>query len=91
MLLQFAIIQTLFGCNFDILSNSFPSSINTHIIIEVFQSWGLVSYFNLILFSLPGSRDGSVGISPGYGLDSRSSILSRGKRFFSSPQRPYWL
>jgi hypothetical protein len=30
----------------------------------------------------------SVGITTGYGLDSRDSIPGRGKKFFSSPQRP---
>jgi hypothetical protein len=35
-----------------------------------------------------GSRDNSVGITTGYGLDGRESILCRGKEFFSSPQRP---
>jgi hypothetical protein len=37
---------------------------------------------------LPGSRDISVGITTGYGLDSRGSIRGRIERFFSSPQRP---
>jgi hypothetical protein len=34
------------------------------------------------------SRGSSVGIATGYGLDGRSSIPARGKRFFPSPQRP---
>jgi hypothetical protein len=33
----------------------------------------------------------SVGIATGYGLDGWSSISSWGKRFFCSPQCPYWL
>jgi hypothetical protein len=32
--------------------------------------------------------DRSVGIATGYGLDDRSSVPDRGKRFFSTPQRP---
>jgi hypothetical protein len=34
------------------------------------------------------SRDRSVGTVTSYGPDGRSSIPRRGKRFFSSPQRP---
>jgi hypothetical protein len=34
------------------------------------------------------SRDSSVGITMGYGLDSRDTIPAKGKRFFSSPHRP---
>jgi hypothetical protein len=34
------------------------------------------------------SRDSSVGTATGYGLDGWGSISSRGKRFFSTPQRP---
>jgi hypothetical protein len=30
----------------------------------------------------------SVGIATGYGLDTRGSIPGKGKRFFSTPQRP---
>jgi hypothetical protein len=30
------------------------------------------------------SQDSSVGIAMGYGLNDQGSILSRGKRFFSS-------
>jgi hypothetical protein len=40
---------------------------------------------------LARSRNGSVGIAMGYGLDRRSSIPGRGKIFFSIPQRPEWL
>jgi hypothetical protein len=31
------------------------------------------------------SRDSSVGIATGYGLDGRGSIPGKGKKFFSSP------
>jgi hypothetical protein len=34
------------------------------------------------------SRDSSVGIVMGDGLDDRGSIPGRGKLYFSSPQRP---
>jgi hypothetical protein len=34
------------------------------------------------------SRDSSVGIATGYWLDGQGSIPGRGKRFFSTPQRP---
>jgi hypothetical protein len=34
------------------------------------------------------SRDSSVGISTGYGMDGWGSILESGKRFFSILQRP---
>jgi hypothetical protein len=37
------------------------------------------------------SRDSSVGIATGYGLDDRHSILCRNKRFFFRSQRPDWL
>jgi hypothetical protein len=33
----------------------------------------------------------SVGTAMGYGLNGWGSILDRGKRFFSIPQRPDWL
>jgi hypothetical protein len=33
-------------------------------------------------------RDSSVGIAMGYGVDAQVSITGRGKRFFSTPQRP---
>jgi hypothetical protein len=33
-----------------------------------------------------GSRDSSVCIATGYGLEGRDSIPGRGKRFFPSPQ-----
>jgi hypothetical protein len=32
-----------------------------------------------------GSRDRSVGIEMGYGMDDRASIPGKGKRFFSTP------
>jgi hypothetical protein len=41
-----------------------------------------------ISLAVSGSRDGSVGIATVYGLDDRSSILGRGKRFTFSSQRP---
>jgi hypothetical protein len=34
------------------------------------------------------SRDRSVGIATGYGLDGRGSISGGGKRFFFTPHRP---
>jgi hypothetical protein len=34
------------------------------------------------------SRDNSVGMVTGYGMDRQGSTLGRVKRFFSSPQRP---
>jgi hypothetical protein len=34
------------------------------------------------------SRDSSVGIPTGYGLDGWGSLPGRGKRFFSTPQSP---
>jgi hypothetical protein len=34
------------------------------------------------------SRDSSVGIAIGYGLDGRGSIPGEGNRFFFSAQRP---
>jgi hypothetical protein len=34
------------------------------------------------------SRDSSVGIGVGYGLDGRGLINGRGKKYFSTPQRP---
>jgi hypothetical protein len=37
------------------------------------------------------SRNSSVGIATGYVLDGRDSISGKGKRFFSTPQRPDWL
>jgi hypothetical protein len=37
------------------------------------------------------SRDSSVGIAAGYGLDHRHSSPGGGKRFFSSTQSPYRL
>jgi hypothetical protein len=37
------------------------------------------------------SRDISVGMTTGYGLDGRDSIPGTGKRFFSIPQRTDWL
>jgi hypothetical protein len=39
-----------------------------------------------------GSRDSSVDIATGYGLDARGLIPGRGKRYLSSPQRPdrFW-
>jgi hypothetical protein len=45
--------------------------------------------FSLIVIGVGGtSRDSALNIPTGYGLDSRGSVLGRGKRFFSSPQRP---
>jgi hypothetical protein len=41
-----------------------------------------------VLTSLPGSRGSSVDIVTDYGLDSWGLISGRGKRLFSSPQRP---
>jgi hypothetical protein len=41
-------------------------------------------HFNLLI----RSRNSSVGIATDYGLHVRGSITGRGKRFFSSPQRP---
>jgi hypothetical protein len=35
-----------------------------------------------------GSRDSSVCVASGYGLDCQGSIPGRDKRFFSTPQRP---
>jgi hypothetical protein len=37
------------------------------------------------------SRDSSVGIATGYGMDDQGSIPGKGKRFFSSPQCPHRL
>jgi hypothetical protein len=37
------------------------------------------------------SQDSLVGIATGYSLDGRGSIPGRGKRFSSTPQRPYRL
>jgi hypothetical protein len=39
-------------------------------------------------YNLIKIQDSSVGIATGYEVDGRSSILGRGKRFFSTPQRP---
>jgi hypothetical protein len=33
-------------------------------------------------------RDSSDGIVTGYGMDDRSSIPGKGRKFFSTPQRP---
>jgi hypothetical protein len=41
MLLQLIITHDLFGWNFYLLSNSFPSSINMHIIVHVFKAANL--------------------------------------------------
>jgi hypothetical protein len=37
------------------------------------------------------SQDSSVSIATGYGLDGQGSIPGRGKKFFSTLQRPDWL
>jgi hypothetical protein len=37
------------------------------------------------------SQDTSDSIATGYGLDGRGSIPGKGKKFFSTPQRPDWL
>jgi hypothetical protein len=41
-----------------------------------------------IIVLMIGSRDNSVGVATGYGLDGRGLILGTGKKFFSSPQHP---
>jgi hypothetical protein len=40
-----------------------------------------------LLYNMYRSRDSSFGIATGYELEGRSTILGRGKRFFSNPQR----
>jgi hypothetical protein len=40
---------------------------------------------------MPPTNHTSVGTATGYWLDGRGSILGRGKRFYSSPQRQDWL
>jgi hypothetical protein len=42
----------------------------------------------IIVRGINWSRNTSLGIATGYGLDSQWSIPGRGKRLFSSPQRP---
>jgi hypothetical protein len=44
----------------------------------------------LIVCGILGSYS-AVGLVTGYELESRESIPGRGNRFFSTPQRPYWL
>jgi hypothetical protein len=41
-----------------------------------------------VLATAKGSRDSSVGIATGYGLDGRGSISGKDKRFFYTSQRP---
>jgi hypothetical protein len=43
-------------------------------------------------YNFKGSRDSSVGIKTGYGLDDRGSIFGRDKKTFCTPQRPdrFW-
>jgi hypothetical protein len=48
-----------------------------------------ITKFNFRILQILWSRNSSVGIETDYELDSRGSIPGRGKRFFSSPQRPY--
>jgi hypothetical protein len=50
-------------------------------------SWrNFVPLININIYN--NSPDISVGIAMGYELDGWASILGRGKRFFSTPQRP---
>jgi hypothetical protein len=48
LLRQIIIICTPFGWNFNILSNSFPSSIDIHVIISVLQNCEHICSFTLI-------------------------------------------
>jgi hypothetical protein len=46
----------------------------------------------IIIIIITGNWNRSVDITTGYGLEDRGSILVRGKRLFSTPQRPdrFW-
>jgi hypothetical protein len=64
--------------------------------LRLLETWGtsFVSYGQGPLRRVPGAqqtRDSSLGIGTGCGLEGRVSILGSGKRFFSIPQRPDWL
>jgi hypothetical protein len=54
-------------------------------ISQHFKFWGEIYIYYL---PINKSRDISVDIMTGCGLDGRGSNPGRGKRFFSSPQRP---
>jgi hypothetical protein len=47
-------------------------------------NWRDICIFRILI----RSRDGSVGIAADYRLDDRGWIPDKGKRFFSTPQRP---
>jgi hypothetical protein len=59
-------------------------------VLDMYHSWKKLEMFaDFLLVKLKGrSRDSSVDIPTGYGLDGRGSIPGRGKRFFCTPQGP---
>jgi hypothetical protein len=62
-----------------------------HMVIPKIRFCGYHSHF---LYSTPGfpwSRNSSVGIATGSGIDGRGSIPGKGKMFFFTPHRPDWL
>jgi hypothetical protein len=50
-----------------------------------------ILFKHVLFLKVLHSRDSSIGIAMGYGLDRRGSIPDSGKRFFSTPQHPGWL
>jgi hypothetical protein len=78
-------IATLINIHFNIVLLPAPKPPNILLPLG-FQA--NILYVFIISPTLVKSRDVSIGIPTGYGLDGRGSIPSRGKRFFSAPQRP---